>query len=261
MMRKKLLVPNETTAKKMTEQRKKELNAPEPKRTPLKWSDAAAPGLEWLSTTTPTGERAPARIRISSRNSDGSYSYFCYRDATAVAVAKSLEEAMRKCELGKQAKLSDEVLAYVTNHPLEVPPFLALTEAERRAIRAQYPFVAPPQSRVQRAMDRGASQDPGTKKLLAELAARESATSGGQRSTRAAKRDALADTGARLTLGVAGAANPAKVGTKRHAGYEVLLSAARQGHTVRQYLDAGGKDLRLAKAVRNGLVELKRGEK
>jgi len=53
-------------------------------RVSLEWSDAHHPGIEWLSTTIPEGERSPARIKISSRNSDGSYSYFCYRDAHAV---------------------------------------------------------------------------------------------------------------------------------------------------------------------------------
>lgn len=237
----------------------------EPPRTPLQWSDAAAPGLEWLSTTVPKGEHSPARVRISSRNSDGSYSYFCYRNAEAVAVRRDLKDAMRACEIGRQAKLSDEVLKYVIDHPLEIPPFLRLTEGERRAVRGQYPHAAPAPSAVRRAEERGVRQgadpaDPGTRRLLAELAARESAAPSGQRSTRAAKKDALADPLARLCP-VQGIINPAKPGTKRHAGYEILLNCARSGSSVRDYLDAGGKDLRLAKAVRNGLVELKKGEK
>lgn len=231
---------------------------PEPPRTPMEWTDAAHPGLEWLSTTTPPGECAPARIRISSRNRDSSYSYFCYRDATAVGVLHSLENAKKRCEAGKSPRLSDDVIAYVEKHPGEIPPFLLLTEGERGAVRSQYPYAVPAPRALRIATE---AVDPGTKKLLAELKARENASSGGQRSTRAAKKDALADPSARLTLPMAGTANPAKPGTKRHAGYEVLLGCARRGATVAEYLAAGGKDLRLAKAVRTGLVELKKGEK
>lgn len=247
---------------------KKDRDASETKkRISLRFSDAAAPGVEWLSTTTPAGERAPARIRISSRNGDGSYSYFCYRDATAVAVAKTLEEAMRKCELGRQPKLSDGVLDYVTNHPLEIPPFLALSDAERRAVRAQYGFAAPGPARVRAAEERGVRRDAGddadhgTRRLREELA-RAGSGAAGKRAREDAgaaprpKKTALE--AAEGTLRRAKDGNPKKAGTGAHGRWEKLF--AHCGGTVATYREAGHNMETLANAVAKGYVVIEGGK-
>lgn len=233
-----------------------------PKRTPLKFSDATAPGVEWTSNV-PAGEKVPARIKISSRNSDGSYSYFCYRNAEAVAVRHELKDAMRACEIGKQSKLSDSVLAYVTDHPLEIPPFLALSEGERRAVREQYGYAAPAASRVAAAQERGVRRDagddsdPGTRALRAQLAREGSGAQG--RAARAAegaaprpKKTALEAAEGRLVRAKDG--NPKKPGTGAHKRWETLFAAC--GGTVAAYRDAGGNMETLANAVAKGHVRI-----
>jgi hypothetical protein len=233
----------------------------------LRWTDDTVPGTGWISTTTPKGERVPARIRLSSRNSDGSYSYFCYRDADGIAIAKSLDEAKRKCEIGKQPKLSDNVLRYVEDHPLDIPWWLKLTDKERAAIRAQYPYAAPPASRVDRVLSsivkKGRNggpdlSDPGTQKLLAEMAAKEAAGATAAATGRVAAKPrttALETAEGRLVRLKEG--NPKKPGTWAHKRWEALFAACDKPASA--YRLAGGNLETLANAISKGYVKIEVG--
>lgn len=232
------------------------------KHVKLKWKDPDGRGHEWIATTVPDGEKSPARIRQSSLNSDGSRDYFCYRNGTAVAIKKDLERAKDACERGPNPKYSDNVLAYVEKHPLDVPWWLKLTEGERRAVRAQYPYAAPSQSAVSRlSQPRGRNtaadpSDPGTRRLLDELARAEGASGHRQPATvRKAKKAALSDPRARLGR-VPGMENPGRPGTKRHAGYAIILGVADRRGTIAEALEAGANELRLAKCIAKAFVEL-----
>lgn len=235
----------------------------------FKWIDGEKKGTEWLSDATPKGEIAPARIRISGRNSDGSYSYFCYRNARAVAVVRDpkdpkrgLEKAKDACERGPNPKLSDNVLEYVEQHPLDVPFWLRLTEGERRAVRTQYPYAAPSRSAEARGLGRRGrdsaadASDPGTRALLESMARAEGVRPGQPATVRRAKKAALEDREARLGP-VPGMTNPGKPGSKRAAGYAIILDGAAKGRTVAEVLAAGANELRLAKCISKGYVELR----
>lgn len=236
----------------------------------FEWVDGEKRGVEWLSNTLPPGEKTPARIRISSRNSDGSYSYFCYRDARAVAVTHSLESAKAACERGPNPKLSDSVIEYVDKHPGEIPPFLLLTDGERRAVRAQYGYAAPSATKVAAVerrgvrTDAGDDSDPGTKRLREQLA-REASGSAGKRA-RAAEGVVAKPKVAKLA-GAAGKlvrldkpGNPKKAGTGAHKRWDALFAACAAASTVAAYETAGGNMETLANAIAKGYVKIEEGK-
>lgn len=229
------------------------------------WSDADRPGVEWLADV--EGESLPARIRISSRNSDGSYSYFCYRDAQAIAVVHDLEAAKRACERGEDPRLSRSVMDYVEQHPNELPPFLALTQGERRAVRGQYPYALPPQRVLGRALDRerglrdaGDDSDPGTAKVRAALAAGRAEAAGGRVAKGAPPaREARAALPAGTLVRVKDT-NPKKAGTGAHKRWEAMFEHCARGSTVAAYEAAKLNMDTLANAVRSGHVSIKGGK-
>lgn len=221
---------------------------------------------QWSTTSIPEGEHCTGRITRSSRNSDGSYSFFCYRNARAVAITKDLEAAKAAVARGTPAEGEDRVLAYVTEHPLDIPPFLALTLEERRAVRAEYPYAAPSAAKVRVAAHRGTIaggadvSDPGTAALLAELGS--PVEKPGRRGAavpkapRAPREAAPQGTLARVRDG-----NPKKPGTGAHKRWETLFAACAAGQTVAAYEQAGHNMDTLANAVKAGYVAVKKEEK
>jgi len=245
----------------------------------LEWEEVVRNGI-WKTTTVPDGDKCTASIKRSSLNSDGSYSFYCYRNARVVGITRDLEDAKKRVASGE---ISDNkaMLDYITNHALEIPPFLLLSEDERRAVRSSYPYAAPTEARMRgHAAARGGGRDPATRpgpdardlsdpstvrfleyRARVEAAsaaggAAESSPARGAPTVRGGKKAALSSPGARLSL-VGSPENPGKPGSKRHAGYKIILDAAAAGQTVAEALAAGADPLRLGKCVARGLVELK----
>lgn len=228
-------------------------------------------GVRWTTNLIPPGGICTARVQrtFSKSGVSGKFGYCAYRDGQLLGMRPDAEAAMALCRSGKPDPRRDAVTDYVDQHPGEVPPFLLLTTDERRAARAQYPYAVPSAGAVQRAEAQGLRragaadlQDLGTRALLRELEAKEKRAGGGAgqpTTTRRAKKAALEDLDARVLI-VGGVQNPAKAGTKRFARYDLILSGAKRGDTVRALLAAGANQLTLAKCVSKGYVELK-GEK
>ncbi len=222
----------------------------------LKWTDN---GGEWMSETI-TGEIAPARIKVSSKNSDGTYSYFCYRNAKALAVVKSLEDAKTRCEKGGDPA-TDSVLEYVKNNPGELPPFLALSEEERKAIRAAYPHAAPAAKAVAKAVDRGVTPlaaattcklAEADDKVKAKAALKAPAPSPDDSEERVSfPPDAVIT---KLKDG-----NPKKPGTNRHFRWDMLMMFT--GKTVSEYLAVkGSRTSSIHDALELGYIKLEGGK-
>jgi hypothetical protein len=257
------------TAKKSTEAKNAPVTTSVRPAAELTWKEEKA-GEHWISSNVPEGERHPARIRRSSKNSDGSYSFFCYRDAQAIAVVHDLAQAKRACAKGKRRELSDSVIEYVEKHPREIPPFLLLTDGERRAVRAQYAYAAPAPTRTMLAMERrrgatdgGDDSDPGTRALRAELESegRRSAATGKATVAKVPKRvkgEAAPSPQGRLER--VKDTNPKKPGSGAWKRWEVLFEHCKKGNTVAAFQAASGNMDTLANAVRAGYVSIK-GEK
>jgi hypothetical protein len=217
----------------------------------FKWrDDPERVGTQWLADVT---SEPQARIRISSRNSDGSYSYFCYRNNQAVRIVHDLDAAKRACEAGKQPKISDPVLDYVMNHRGDLPPFQALTEAEQRAVLGQYPYAAPSAGKLRRGAAEGRGGSSAERRGLAE-----EASGAAGRAARAQPKPRTADLAAAAEGRLARLAgdNPKRPGSGAHARWEALFAACAAGSTVQAFAAAGGNLDTLANAVAKGYVKV-----
>lgn len=215
---------------------------------------------QWVTLDIPPGETCTPRVRSSSTNSDGSTTFFCYRDGRYLDCAKTLDKAKEICERSiawwtdKERAASDRrIKEYVDKYPNDIPPFLLLTAEERGAIRRQYPASAPATSKVSREVERREGEDPATTKLRAEVAAAKAAAGGGKQ-PRAAKVAAVAARPdaklARLRDG-----NPKQEGSAPYKRWALLFEHCDKGSTVAEFLAAGGNPETLANAVKAGWVK------
>lgn len=242
-----------------------------------KWIEEVR-GERWTTPLIPTGDACVARVQRSfSRNGKTrAWDYYAYRSTEYLGSRDSPEKAMVLAQSGEKAPIADAVTRFVDEHPGEIPPFLALTEAERRAVVAQYPHAAPRPEQVRAGLakqgrERGArsewpfaadESDPSTRAYLAQASRARGGSEGGamttpsgRPSTRRGKGAALADTSQRLAL-VGAPLNPARPDSGRYARYQLIFDAAAAGHTVAQLLAAGGNEVTLGKCVAKGHVEL-----
>lgn len=225
---------------------------------PLTWVESI-PGQQWVTDVIPPGEACTPRIKKSSKSSDGKYVYFCYRNGSAIDVTSSLDLAKAACVRGTlkkgDAEATARILGYVTNHALEIPPFLALTDRERRAVRASYPMSAPSPAKLAAYAAPRKDEDPGTVRLRAELVAAQAAKQGSGAKVAKPATAALAASPdavlARLRDG-----NPKKPGSAAARRWSLLFEHCDSGSTVKVFEAAGGNAETLANAISKGWVKL-----
>lgn len=221
--------------------------------------------VRWTTPLIPNGDVCVARVQRSlSKGIHGKYSFYAYRSAKLLGMRDTPEEAQKLCQTGKSDPRRDNVTAYVDTHPGEIPAFLALTEDERRAVRAQYPYAAPRERAAERAARRGAPDmtDPSTVRFAEQLRRNEARAKGAEEgtgiTTRGGRKVAESNPEAELEA-VPGAANPGRPGSSRHAKYQAILDGAAAGSTVAQLTAAGADVLRIGKCISKGLVRIKGG--
>lgn len=250
------------------------------KRGVWNWMEIS-PGQTWQTPLIPNGDWCVASVKRSfSKETDGKFRYYAYRNGSILGRRDTAEEARKLAESGKVDNRKDAVSVYATEHPLDIPMFLRLTEQERIQVRKHYPESAPAQSQVE-AVAREASRrgvksaadtsDPGTVKLLAELAAQaragqlagaraaandgRPASRGGSSSTSKAERAAVGlPDGAKLVRCRDG--NPKKEGSAARKRWELMFTHCDRGSTVTQFLKDGGNPETLRNAVLKGFVRL-----
>lgn len=88
----------------------------------------------WLTSAIPDGETCTPRVQ---RLNDEWFS--CFRDGKYLGHEPTLEKAQERCEIGKVSDRNQQLLDWERDHPGELPPFLTLTEEERRQIRMRAP--------------------------------------------------------------------------------------------------------------------------
>jgi hypothetical protein len=217
-------------------------------------------GQEWLAVK-PEGDICPPRVRSSSRNADGVEIYFCYRNGKYLDLAESLDAAKRVVEKGEKNTDRDasvkRIKEYVDKNPLDILPYLSLTQEERTAIRVTYPWAAPAPSKVRAALERprraGEAEDPGTARLRAELAT-EAAVRRGRDVAAKPKRADLQVTMADAKLVRLRDDNPKTPGSAAHKRWETLFAACAEGKTVAAFEAAGGNGETLRNAIAKGYV-------
>lgn len=247
-----------------------------------KWLEIE-PGKRWETPLIPAGDYCVARVERSlGKNREGAYGYYAYRSGQLLAMCQTPEKAQMRARKGGERE-RDNVLVYVSEYSPDIPPFLLLTEKEQRDVRSTYPWAAPSEAKVRAfhsSHGRGEHRpgpdardlsDPSTRAYLEQMARPErhggteqegSPVRPGGRgmSTRGGAAAVRRHPEARLAL-VGAPDNPGRPGTRRHAGYKLILDAAAEKVTVAECLKRGADERRLGKCVAKGLVELIETEK
>lgn len=244
-------------------------------------------GRLWETPLIPEGDVCTATVKRSfSKELDGTYKYYAYRSGRIMGRRDTAETAISLVESGKADSRDDAVSLYAKNHSGDIPMFLRLTEKEREQVRTHYKYDAPVQSRVT-AFERAAAErgyknaaditDPGTVKLLAELAAKAAAGSGSSVTAKPAKggrapRGGAATVGGgkkptkadRDNLELAPTAklqrardgNPKKEGTEAYPRWALMFEHCDKGSTVAQFEKAGGNTTTLKNAIFMGWAKV-----
>ena len=212
------------------------------KKSPWKWrgheDEPSIAKNEWFTTEFPDGDISCPRIKKIDDKT-----YGCYRNAQYLGSVRTLEEAKQKCYLGEKTPLDIEVKKWEKEHPGELPPFLVLTDSERKAFRHHNPPKPGAPSARERERPK---EDPATTRLREVIGA---VDKGQRRATKAAEKAALSGTIARLKDG-----NPKKAGTGAHKRWAVLFEHV--GKTVEDYAQARGNMTTLENAIKAGYVKL-----
>jgi len=204
-----------------------------------KWMEREK-GRVWMSSLLPADDACCAKVQRSFTQSAGKWRYYAYRDMRAIGVFDSAEKAKEACEKwkrGAKQKALDPVLVYVDNYQRDVKAFLALTPAQQAQVRSTYPYAAPHENKVLRAL--GIEPEvPEDAKLHA----------------RKVRGEKPFDDEARMARAKPG--NPKAPGTSSHARWERCLQHCDRGATVAQFLEAGGNYTTLKNAVKKGYAKV-----
>lgn len=125
------------------------------------------------------GESLPARIRSLDTET-----HSCYRNGKYLGHEKTLEDAMKRVIINERSQKNRAISAWERDHPLEIPPILQMTEAERVELRRRT-GNNPPVTRASAGdgparsrggiggRDAGDDNDPSTRRLREQMTARE----------------------------------------------------------------------------------------
>jgi hypothetical protein len=114
------------------------------------WVQSTVDKNKWSLTRIPPGELHAPHIKKSSKNSDGSYNYFVYRDGKALGAPKTFEAAQALAKSGKidpkMAESNKRVSKYVDETPRDAVAFKKLTKDEQSDVLNAYPWAVPKKS-------------------------------------------------------------------------------------------------------------------
>ena len=236
-------------------------------------------GRIWETPLIPEGDTCVATVKRSfSKELDGTYKFYAYRSGRVLGRRDTVDAAKKLAESGKADPRDDAVALYVRDHSGDIPMFLRLSEKERQQVRQHYRYDAPAASKVeafQRAVEkRGMTvadlTDPGTVKLLEELAAKDrgAAAAGVERPKGRSAGSSATTKAERAAVDVQDAAklsslrdgNPKKEGSAAWKRWDLLLDHARKGSNVGAFLKDGGNPETLRNAVLKGWVKMEGGK-
>ena len=213
------------------------------------------PKLVWTAsdkdtwTTTIEGERVPARIRMLDKGT-----WPVYRDGKYLGSEESRPLAEMRAAINKTSDRHRVMRLWEKKHPEELPPYLAMTDDERKLYWERHPPVKRT-SAIAAAKAAALAEDPKTRAMREALAAEGT----GGRAGRAKVAKAMGESPIAVPDGiirVIKAENPKKAGTGAFLRWQALFAAA--GKTVKEYAEAGGNLTTLENAVKKGNVSVEK---
>lgn len=212
---------------------------------PAKWEWTKA-GKDAWSAATPEGDGCPPRIKELDKKT-----FATYRDGKYLGSEPTLESAQKRAQINKVSEKNRVMTLWEKLHPDELPPFLQLTDEERRLYWQRNPVVRAPRP----VTTPKASADP------AKVAARKAleAEGGGAR-TVTGKRIGKPKDVPSGKLSLLNGTNPKKAGSSAAGRWSMLFEHATKGSTVAEFVAAGGNPETLANAMKAGNVKVEGGE-
>jgi len=237
-------------------------------------------GRIWETPLIPEGDTCVATVKRSfSKELDSTFKFYAYRSGRVLGRRDTVDAAKKLAESGKADPRDDAVALYAKNHSGDIPMFLRLSEKERQQVRQHYRYDAPAASKVEAferaAVKRGLTAadmtDPGTVKLLEEMAAKDrgaAAAAGVERPKGRSAGSSATTKAERAAVDVQDAAklsslrdgNPKKEGSAAWKRWDLLLDHARKGSNVGAFLKDGGNPETLRNAVLKGWVKMEGGK-
>lgn len=215
------------------------------------WMVSMNDKYKWSTIRIPDGELHAPYIKQMSKNDDGSYSFYIYRNGKAIGsvrdkdVKRGLAEAQKHCRAGKvpgfdeAAKAMKAMNEYVANTPKDADAFKRLTEIAQKVVANEFPW-AMPGKREQEAK----GIKPIAVKRTDLLTNREKAVA------RGGKFDINA-----VIVFVKKGPNPRKQGSQQWTRWEILMG--HDGKTVGEYLSKGGDSHGIQQGLALQAIELR----
>jgi hypothetical protein len=203
------------------------------------WVQVPSDKDKWMTSHIPDGEVMAVQIKQSSRNSDGSHTFFVYRNARYIDCSNDLNEAKRIAYKGVMR--TDRLLGiqkvrdYIKNTPGDPVAFKKLDENQRQSITDVYPHLVPRKSELAKA---------GVKPPV--NSARKDLMSKNERAAEGLPMAAV--------IKVVKDTNPKKEGSDAHVRWALLFQHG--GKTVGDFIAGHGNPTTLKNAVKAGYVKV-----
>lgn len=210
---------------------------------PWLWMQSTTDKDRWGIDHIPAGESHAPYIKRMSQNSDGSYSFYVYRNSKCIGAPKDFDKAIAMAESGKPNEQAQRDMAavrrYVQDFPRNAEEFKKLSTYGQTVVANESPWTMPGRRELE---TKGV-------KVKAHVI-RNDLKSGGEK-----KAEALAlpmdSKIERLRDG-----NPKKEGSDAWGRWEVLFAHC-EGQTVGEFIKNHGNPTTLKNAVTKGWVKVK----
>lgn len=207
------------------------------------WVQSMTDRDKWMTARIPNGDSMAASIKRSSKNSDGSYTYFVSRSGSYIDCSNDFEEAKKIARSGKmrpERRLANEKIRAYLKHATEnkggdMEMFKALSKEGQAAILVSYPHLAPRTSALKADAKTGAVVNKARRDLQSQSDKRTADLPDG-------KIVRLIDK------------NPKRAGTDAHVRWEVMFGYV--GKTVAEYVGDKGNPTTLKNAIKAGYVKV-----
>lgn len=220
-----------------------EFKALKPKPVKMVWVSSKDMKDTWTSVV--KDEKVPARIRKLDERT-----WATYRNGEYLGSEATRNNAEMRAAINKRSDENRVMRLWEKLHPDELPPYLMMTDEERKLYRERNP-----PARITRAPS-GAKvvEDPATRKLREALAQEGSGGRAGR--AKVAKAGGKAAAAPEGIIRVLKADNPKKAGSDAHARWALLFTM--NGKTVKEYAEAKGNLTTLENAVKKGNVKVEK---